>query len=118
MLLFRYVIYSAESSCIVFRCLFVFLERRSSVSTTKLFLLFENKIKRKKIFKVNESRYKQCGVALHFSTGQNLLNKFWEKVSIGIIIWENLFLPFPQGKSSEKIMRKDNYWQSQLRNAF
>ena len=26
--------------------------------------------------KVNESRYKQCGVTPHFSTGQNLLDRY------------------------------------------
>ena len=34
--------------------------------------------------KVNESRYNQCGVTPHFSTGQNLLKKkYSEKVNIG-----------------------------------
>ena len=34
--------------------------------------------------KVNESRYKQCGVTPHFSTRQNLLKKYREKVNIDI----------------------------------
>ena len=42
--------------------------------------------------KVNESRYKQCGVTSHFSTRQNLLKKkYWEKIDIDIINWEKLF---------------------------
>ena len=36
-------------------------------------------------FKVNESRYKQCDVNSHFSTGQNIL---------------------------KRILKKDKYWQS------
>ena len=47
-------------------------------------------------FKVNESRYKQCGVNPHFSTAQNLLRTYWEK----------------------NILRKDKYCYSQLRKAF
>ena len=39
----------------------------------------------------NESQYKQCGVTPHFSTGQNLLKKKWEKINIDIINWEKLF---------------------------
>ena len=45
----------------------------------------------KNVEKVNESRYKQCGVTLHFSTGQYLL---------------------------KKILRKDKYWHYKLRKAF
>ena len=41
---------------------------------------------------VNESRYKQCGVSLHFSTKQDLLNKkYWEKIDVGTINWGKLF---------------------------
>ena len=42
------------------------------------------------ILKVNESRYKQCGVTPHFFTGQNLLNNI-EKINIDIINWEKVF---------------------------
>ena len=45
----------------------------------------------KNVEKVNESRYKQCGVTLHFSTGQYLL---------------------------KKILRKDKHWHYKLRKAF
>ena len=41
--------------------------------------------------KVNESQYKQCGVTPHFSTGQNVFKKYWEKMSIDIINSEKLF---------------------------
>ena len=44
-----------------------------------------------KYIKVNKSRKEQCGVSLHFSIGQNLL---------------------------KKILRKDKYWQNQLRKVF
>ena len=43
------------------------------------------------VLNVNESRYKQCEITLHFSTGQNLL---------------------------KKLLRKDKYWHNQLRKAF
>ena len=42
-------------------------------------------------FKVNGSRYKPRGVTSYFSTGQNLLKKYWEKINIGTINWEKLF---------------------------
>ena len=33
-----------------------------------------------------------CGNPTHFSTGQNLLKKkYWEKVNIDIINWEQIF---------------------------
>ena len=35
--------------------------------------------------KVNESWYKQRGVARHFSTGKNLLKIYWQKMNIGTI---------------------------------
>ena len=38
------------------------------------------------LIKVNESRYNQHRVTPHFSTGQNLLKKYWEKINIAIII--------------------------------
>ena len=44
------------------------------------------------ISKVNESRYKQCGVTPHFSTGQSLLKKYWEKL-LALSI-EKIFLHF------------------------
>ena len=37
------------------------------------------------MFEVNESRYKQCEVTSHFSTGQNLFEKKSEKISIYLI---------------------------------
>ena len=33
--------------------------------------------------KVNESRFKQCGVTQDFSTGQNLFKKILRKINIG-----------------------------------
>ena len=56
---------------------------------SSFFYLFMNISKN--VEKVNESRYKQCGVTLHFSTGQYLL---------------------------KKILRKDKYWHYKLRKAF
>ena len=41
--------------------------------------------------KVNESRYKQCGVIPHFSTRQNLLKKMLRKININTINKEILF---------------------------
>ena len=58
------------------------------------------------IFKVNESRYKQCEVTQHFFTGKNLLKKISRKDKY----WQK---PLKQ-----KIVRKDKYWQNQLRKAF
>ena len=46
-------------------------------------------------FKVNESRYKQCGVTPHFSIENNSI--------------ENLL---------EQILRKNKYWHNQLRKVF
>ena len=39
----------------------------------------------------NKSRYEQCGVSSHFSTGQNLLKKSWENINFDIINREKLF---------------------------
>ena len=41
--------------------------------------------------KINESRYKQCGIIPHFSTRQNLLKKMLRKMNIDIINKEMLF---------------------------
>ena len=41
--------------------------------------------------KVNESWYKQCGINPHVSTGENLLQKYWEKINIEFINPEKLF---------------------------
>ena len=37
------------------------------------------------VFKVNQSRYKQCGVTPHFSVRQILLRKYSENINIDII---------------------------------
>ena len=44
-----------------------------------------------RFIKVNESRYKQCEVTLHFSTRQNILQKILRRINIDIINWEKVF---------------------------
>ena len=49
----------------------------------------------KLLLKVNESRYKQCGVIPHLSilfiNFKIYWKKYWEKVNVGTINWEKLF---------------------------
>ena len=54
------------------------------------------------------------GVTLHFSTGLDLLKKYWKKINIDII--QKSF--FHRAKSIEKIPKKDKHWHNQLRKAF
>ena len=49
------------------------------INQTKNRTSFIIEAKEKHIAKVNESRYKQCGVIPHFPTGQNLLQKIFRK---------------------------------------
>ena len=42
--------------------------------------------------KVHESRYEQCGVTPHFSTGQNLLKKILRKDNIDIVNWKKFLI--------------------------
>ena len=58
----------------------------------------KKKKNRYSFLKVNESRYKQCGVTPHFSTRQNLLKKYREKVNIDITNWVELFDRSPDHK--------------------
>ena len=63
------------------------------------------------MFKINASRYKQCGVTTHFSNGQKILrkDKYWKKLSKKKLrkgkYWQKLL---------RKILRKGKYRQNQL----
>ena len=65
------------------------------------------------ILKVNESRCKQCEVTPYFSSGQNVLKKYWEKINIDN--WEKLFLP---GKVYWKKLCKKQIFTQSIKKSF
>ena len=85
-------------------------------------------------YKLNELQYKQCGVTPHFPIWQNIFKKYWEKIKIDLINWENFFHEakpiekninkrltqsiensfIHRAKSFKKMLRKGKYWQNHL----
>ena len=64
--------------------------------------------------KVNESRWKWCGVTLHFSTLQILLKKYLEKINIGKSYWKK----YRKSKGTWYWKRKDKFWKKLIEISF